>query len=386
MRRVYLDHNASTPVHPEVLAAMLPYFAEQYGNPSSIHGFGREARDAVEAAREEIARFLGVANEEIVFTSGGTESDNLAIKGVAHGRSGGHIITSRVEHHAVLRTCQALERAGFAVTYLPVDGSGMVDPDAVRQAIRPDTILITIMFANSEVGTIMPMAEIGRIAREHAIPFHSDAVQAFGKIPVSVAELGIGLLSCSSHKVYGPKGLGALYIRKGTKMVSIQHGGDHERRRRAGTENVPSIVGFGKAVAVRARDMHDEARRVRRLRDRLWEGIRDRVADVRLNGHPTERIPGTLNVSFRGLEAESLILALDLKGIGASAGSACTSGSLEPSYVITAMGVPTEWALGALRCSLGRSTSEDDVDYVLDTLRGAVERIRAVSPAAAVSA
>jgi cysteine desulfurase len=232
----------------------------------------------------------------------------------------------------------------------------------------------------------MPMAEIGRIAREHAIPFHSDAVQAFGKIPVSVAELGIGLLSCSSHKVYGPKGLGALYIRKGTKMVSIQHGGDHERRRRAGTENVPSIVGFGKAVAVRARDMHDEARRVRRLRDRLWEGIRDRVADVRLNGHPTERIPGTLNVSFRGLEAESLILALDLKGIGASAGSACTSGSLEPSYVITAMGVPTEWALGALRCSLGRSTSEDDVDYVLDTLRGAVERIRAVSPAAAVSA
>jgi cysteine desulfurase len=386
MRRVYLDHNASTPVHPEVLAAMLPYFAEQYGNPSSIHGFGREARDAVDAAREEIARFLGVAPEEIVFTSGGTESDNLAIKGVAHARSTGHIVTSRVEHHAVLRTCQALERAGFGVTYLPVDGTGMVDPDEVRRAIRPDTILITIMFANSEVGTIMPMAEIGRIARERAIPFHTDGVQAFGKIPFSVAELGIDLLSCSSHKVYGPKGLGALYIRKGTKMVSIQHGGDHERRRRAGTENVPAIVGFGKAVAIRARDMHEEARRVRRLRDRLWDGVHGRVPEVRLNGHPTERLPGTVNLSFRGVEAESLILALDLKGIGASAGSACTSGSLEPSYVVTAMGVPTDWALGALRCSLGRSTTDEDVDYVLETIPAAVERIRAVSPAGAMSA
>jgi cysteine desulfurase len=386
MRRVYLDHNASTPVHPEVLAAMLPYFAEQYGNPSSIHGFGREARDAVEAAREEIARFLRVTHDEIVFTSGGTESDNLAIKGVAHARGAGHIITSAVEHHAVLRTCQALERAGFAVTYLPVDGTGMVDPDAVRRALRPDTILITIMFANSEVGTIMPMAEIGRIARERGIPFHTDGVQAFGKIPFDVAELGVGLLSCSSHKIYGPKGLGALYIRKGTKMVSIQHGGDHERRRRAGTENVPAIVGFGKAVALRARDMHEEARRVRRLRDRLWDGVHGRVPEVRLNGHPTERLPGTLNLSFRGVEAESLILALDLKGIGASAGSACTSGSLEPSYVITAMGVPTDWALGALRCSLGRSTSDADIDYVLEMLPPAVERIRAVSPAAAVSA
>jgi cysteine desulfurase len=386
MRRVYLDHNASTPVHSEVLAAMLPYFAEQYGNPSSIHGFGREARDAVDAAREEIARFLGVTPEEIVFTSGGTESDNLAIKGVAHARSTGHIVTSRVEHHAVLRTCQALERAGFGVTYLPVDGTGMVDPDEVRRAIRPDTILITLMFANSEVGTIMPMAEIGRIARERAIPFHTDGVQAFGKIPFSVAELGVDLLSCSSHKIYGPKGLGALYIRKGTKMVSIQHGGDHERRRRAGTENVPAIVGFGKAVAIRARDMHEEARRVRRLRDRLWDGVHGRVPEVRLNGHPTERLPGTVNLSFRGVEAESLILALDLKGIGASAGSACTSGSLEPSYVVTAMGVPTDWALGALRCSLGRSTTDEDVDYVLETIPAAVERIRAVSPAGAMSA
>ncbi|MBI4013644.1 MAG: cysteine desulfurase NifS [Candidatus Rokubacteria bacterium] len=382
MRRVYLDHNASTPVHPEVLAAMLPYFSEQYGNPSSIHGFGREARDAVEGAREEIAGFLGVAKEEFVFTSGGTESDNLAIKGVAHAQGQGHIITSQVEHHAVLRTCEALERAGFTVTYLPVDGYGMVDPDQLRRAIQPDTILVSIMYANSEVGTIMPIAEIGRIAREHRIPFHTDAVQAFGKIPFTVGELGASLLSCSSHKVYGPKGLGGLYIRKGTRMVSIQHGGDHERRRRAGTENVPAIVGFAKAVALRARDMAEEAVRVRGLRDRLWEGVRATVPEVRLNGHPTERLPGTLNLSFRGIEAESLILALDLKGIGASAGSACTSGSLEPSYVLTAMGVPAEWALGALRCSLGRSTSPEDIEWVLEVLPPAVERIRAMSPAA----
>jgi len=382
MRRVYLDHNASTPVHPDVLAAMMPFFSEQYGNPSSIHSFGREARDAVETAREEIARFLGVSAEETVFTSGGTEGDNLAVKGVAWARGTGHIITSRVEHHAVLRTCQALERVGFAVTYLGVDQHGMVDPDEVRQAIRPDTILVTIMFANSEVGTIMPIDAIGRVTRERGIPFHVDGVQAFGKIPFSLRGLGIDLLSCSSHKIYGPKGIGALYVRKGTKMVSIQHGGDHERRRRAGTENVPEIVGFGKAVAIRARDMAEEAPRVTALRDRLWDGVRARVEDVRLNGHPTRRLPGTVNLSFRGSEAESLILALDLKGIGASAGSACTSGSLEPSYVVTAMGVPTEWALGALRYSLGRSTTAEEIDHVLEVLPAVVERIRSLSPAA----
>jgi cysteine desulfurase len=383
MRRVYLDHNASTPVHPEVLAAMVPFFSDHYGNPSSIHGFGREARDAVEAAREVIARFLGVPPEEFVFTSGGTESDNLAIKGVALGRERGHIITSPVEHHAVLRTCQSLERMGYAVSYLPVDGRGQVAPEDVRHAIRPDTILITVMFANSEVGTVMPIEEIGRLAHEHGIPFHVDGVQAFGKIPFSVRDLGVDLLSCSAHKVYGPKGVGGLYVRKGTKMVSIQHGGDHERRRRAGTENVPAIVGFGRAVELRARDMAEEAVRVGALRDRLWQGVHDRVANVRLNGHPTRRLPGTLNMSFRGIEAESLILALDLKGIGASAGSACTSGSLEPSYVLTAMGVPPEWALGALRCSLGRSTTADDIDYVLEELPAAVARLRALSPVTA---
>ena len=382
MRRVYLDHNASTPVHPEVLQIMLPYFSELYGNASSIHSFGREARDAVEAARAGIAGFLGARDDEVVFTSGGTESDNLAVKGVAHAQGKGHIITSQVEHHAVLRTCQALERAGFEVTYLPVDGHGLVDPDDVRRAFRPDTILVTIMYANSEVGTIMPIPEIGRIAQERGIPFHVDGVQAVGKIPLSVHDDGISLLSASSHKMYGPKGIGALYIRKGTKMISVQHGGDHERRRRAGTENVPAIVGFAKAVEIRSREMHEEEARVRGLRDRLWEGTRERVPEVRLNGHPTWRLPATLNMSFRRIEAESLLLALDLKGIGASAGSACTSGSLEPSYVLGAMGVSIEWSLGAVRYSLGRSTTGEDVDYVLEVLPGAAARIRALSPAA----
>jgi cysteine desulfurase len=382
MRRVYLDHNASTPVHPDVLAAMLPYFSERFGNPSSIHGFGREARDAVEAARETIAGYLGVAPEEVLFTSGGTESDNLAVKGVAGARPGGHIVTSQVEHHAVLRTCQALERAGHPVTYVPVDGEGAIDPDAVRRALRPDTILVTIQSANSEVGTVMPVEALGRVAAERGIPFHVDGVQTFGKLPLAVRDSGVALLSASAHKIYGPKGVGALYVRRGTKMVSVQHGGDHERRRRAGTENVPAIVGFARAVAIRARDMAEEATRVAALRDRLWAGLRDTLPDVRLNGHPARRLPGTLNVSFRGVEAEALILALDLKGIGVSAGSACTSGSLEPSYVISAMGIPPEWSLGAVRCSLGSGTTPEDVDHVLDVLPAAVRRIRELSPAA----
>jgi len=383
MRRVYLDHNASTPVHPDVLAAMLPYFSERFGNASSIHGFGREARDGIDTARETIAGVLGVTSDEIVFTSGGTESDNLAVKGVAGARPGGHVVTTQVEHHAVLRTCQALEKAGHAVTYLPVDGEGLVDPDDVRRALRADTVLVSIQSANSETGTVMPVEEIGRIAVERGIPLHVDGVQTFGKLPLSVRDAGIALLSMSSHKIYGPKGIGALYVRKGTRMVSIQHGGDHERRRRAGTENVPAIVGFGKAVELRGRHMVEEAGRVSALRDRLWEGVRRAVPDVRLNGHPTRRLPGTLNMSFRGLEAESLILALDLKGIGVSAGSACTSGSLEPSYVITAMGVPADWALGAVRSSLGGGTTGADVDYVLEVLPAAVHRIRALSPAGA---
>jgi cysteine desulfurase len=382
-RRVYLDHNASTPVHPEVVEAMLPYFGERFGNPSSVHGFGREAREGLETAREQIAHFLGVGKEEIVFTSGGTESDNMAVKGVALARGRGHVITSQIEHHAVLRAVQYLETLGFDATYLPVDQHGMVDPDDVRRALRPETILITIMHANSEVGTIEPVAEIGRIAREREVPFHVDGVQTFGKVPIDLDAFGIDLLSFSSHKIYGPKGVAGLYIRKGTKMVSVQHGGDHERRRRAGTENVPGIVGFGKAVEVRARDMAEESVRVAALRNRLWEGIRARVPEVRLNGHPTQRLPGTCNMCFRHVESESIVLGLDLKGIGVSAGSACTSGSVEPSYVLVAMGVPLDWAMGSVRSSLGRSTTAEDIDYVIDCVEPLVAKLRSAMPARA---
>jgi len=380
-RQVYLDHNASTPVHPEVVAAMLPYFSERFGNPSSVHGFGREAREGLETAREQVAHFLRVGKEEVVFTSGGTESDNMAVKGVAMARRQGHIITSRIEHHAVLRAVQTLESQGFPATYLDVDGHGQVDPDALRRAIRPDTILITIMHANSEIGTIQPARELGAIAREHNIPFHMDAVQTFGKVPIDLDAFNIDMLSFSGHKIYGPKGVAGLYIRKGTKMVSIQHGGEHERRRRAGTENVAGIVGFGKAVEIRGRDMAEEAQRLTGLRDRLWQGLERRVPEVRLNGHPTQRVPGTCNVCFRHVESESIVLGLDLKGIGVSAGSACTSGNVEPSYVLVAMGVPLDWAMGAVRHSLGRSTTAADIDYVLDSTEPLVAKLRSAMPA-----
>jgi cysteine desulfurase len=382
-RQVYLDHNASTPVHPEVVAAMMPYFSERFGNPSSVHGFGREARDGVEAAREQIAGFLRAGKDEVVFTSGGTESDNFAIKGVAAARARGHLVTSRIEHHAVLRTCQALERQGFEVTYLPVDGYGMVDPDDVRRAIRPETVLVSIMHANSEVGTVQPVAAIGQITREREIPFHVDAVQTFGKLPLDVDAFGIDLLSFSGHKIYGPKGVAGLYVRKGTRMSAVQHGGAHERRRRAGTENVPGIVGLGQAVVLRARDMAEEAERLRALRDRLWDEVRARVPDVRLNGHPTARLPGTCNLSFRHVESESIVLGLDLKGVAVSAGSACTSGNVEPSYVLVAMGVPLPWAMGAVRCSLGRSTAAEDIDYMVECVRSVVAKLRELSPATA---
>jgi cysteine desulfurase len=382
-RRVYLDHNASTPVHPDVVAEMTPYFTETFGNPSSVHGFGREARDGVDLARERIATFVGVPADHIVFTSGGTESDNFGIKGLALARGRGHLITSRIEHHAVLRTVQALESQGFTATYLPVDEHGQVDPDDVRRAIRPDTIAISVMHANSEVGTIQPIAAIGRIAREHDVSFHVDAVQTFGKVPIDVAAMHIDLMSFSAHKIYGPKGVAGLYIRKGAKMVSIQHGGEHERRRRAGTENVPGIVGFGKAVEIRARDMHAEAARLSALRDRLWNGIAARVPDVRLNGHPTDRLPGTASICYRHVESESIVLGLDLRGIAVSAGSACTSGNVEPSYVLVAMGVPVDWAMGAVRSSLGRSTTAEDIDYVVACLEPLVRKLREALPVTA---
>ena len=380
-RKVYLDHNASTPVHPDVIQAMLPYFGERFGNPSSVHGFGREARDGMETAREQVSRFLQVKKEEIVFTSGGTESDNMAIKGIAHARRRGHIITSQVEHHAVLRTCESLEENGFEATYLPVDGYGMVDPEDVRRAIRPDTILVTLMHANSEAGTIQPMREIGRITREMQIPLHVDGVQTFGKVPIDVDAFGIDLLSFSGHKIYGPKGVGGLFIRRGTKMVSVQHGGEHERSRRAGTENVAGIVGLGAAVEIRGREMTAEGVRLSGLRDRLWDEVRARIPEVRLNGHPTERLPGTCNLCFRGVESESIVLGLDLKGIGVSAGSACTSGNVEPSYVLVAMGVPVEWAMGSVRSSLGRGTSRADIDYVVESIQPLVAKLRSLSAA-----
>ena len=382
-RRVYLDHNASTPVHPEVLAEMLPYFSEVYGNPSSIHGFGRQAREGMDLARERVAKFLTVSPQEIVFTSGGTESDNFAVKGLALAKGNGHLITSQIEHHAVLRACRALEAQGFGLTCVGVDEHGVVDPDEVQRAIRPDTLAISIMHANSEVGTLQPIEAIARIAREHGVPLHVDAVQTFGKLPIDVNALGIDMLSFSAHKIYGPKGAAGLYIRKGTKMVAVQHGGEHERRRRAGTENVAGIVGLGKAVEVRARDMAEESERLATLRDRLWNGIRQRVPDVKLSGHPVERLPGTASLLFRHVESESIVLGLDLKGIGVSAGSACTSGNVEPSHVLVAMGVPVDWAMGAVRCSLGRSTTAEDIDYVIDAVEPLVKKLRQAMPVGA---
>ncbi len=382
-RRVYLDHNASTPVHPEVLAEMLPYYSEIYGNPSSIHGFGREARAGVDLARERVARVLNVSPQEIVFTSGGTESDNLGVKGLAWARGRGHLITSRVEHHAVLRTCQALEAQGFDVTYLGVDEYGRADPDDVRRAIRPDTIAISIMHANSEVGTLQPIGAIGRVARDHGVPFHVDAVQTFAKLPLDVAALGVDVLSFSGHKIYGPKGVAGLWVRKGVRMVSIQHGGEHERRRRAGTENVAAIVGLGKAAEVRARDMQTEAERLTVLRNRLWEGVRARVPEVRLSGHPVERLPGTASLLVRHVESESIVLGLDLKGIAVSAGSACTAGNVEPSHVLVAMGVSLDWAMGAVRCSLGWSTTAEDIDYVIESVEAVVRKLRQALPVGA---
>lgn len=382
MERIYLDHAATTPVDPEVAAVMMHYMLAGYGNPSSIHGFGREARAAVEEAREKVAKLIGADTKEITFTSGGTESDNLAIRGVALAsrERGNHIITSKVEHHAVLHTCQSLEKEGYEVTYIPVDSYGMVDPDDVRRAIKPSTILITIMLANNEVGTIQPIQEIGTLAKQQGVYLHTDAVQAVGNIPVDVDDLNVDLLSCSGHKIYGPKGVGALYIRHGTKIRPITHGGRHERGLRPGTENVPGIVGFGKAAELAL--LHGEARsrHVKRLRDRFVHGLMDKIDDIRLNGHPERRLPNNANVSIRFVEGESMLLNLDLAGVSASSGSACTSGSLEPSHVLMAMRVPHEEAHGSLRFTFGKGNTEQDVEYVLDILPSIVSKLRAMSP------
>ena len=340
MKRIYLDYAATTPTHPEVVKAMLPYFTDAFGNPSSIYSYGQEAKGAIEEARAKVADLIGARDEEIVFTSGGTEADNFALKGVAFANEnkGDHIITSAIEHHAVLETCKFLEKRGFKVTYLPVDEYGLVDPDDVRRAITGKTILISVMHANNEVGTIEPIAEIGKIAQEAGIYFHTDAVQTVGHIPVDVNELGVDLLAMSAHKLYGPKGTGALYIRKGTKLVSFMHGGEQERRRRASTENVPGIVGFGRAAELARQEMGGEAKRLTYLRDKLIKGLLERIDHIRLNGHPIKRLPNNVNVSVDFVEGESMCLNLDLEGICVSTGSACSSQSLEPSHVLSGNG------------------------------------------------
>jgi len=382
MRRIYLDHAATTPTRPEVVKAMLPYFTDSFGNPSSIHSYGQEAKGAVEEARTKVAELIGARSEEIVFTSGGTEADNFALKGIAYANKpkGNHIITTSIEHHAVLEVCKFLERRGFRISYLPVDKYGLVDPQDVRKAISDKTILISVMHANNEVGTIEPVEEIGTIAREAGVYFHSDAVQTAGHIPVNVDELKVDLLSISGHKLYGPKGAGVLYIRKGTKLVSLMHGGEHEKRRRAGTENVPAIVGLGKAVELAGQEVGKEAERLAYLRDKLIEGLGEKIDHIRLNGHPTRRLPNNVNVSIDFVEGESMLLNLDLEGICASTGSACSSASLEPSHVLLALGLTAEQAHGSLRFTLGRENTEADIERVLKVLPGIVAKLRAMSP------
>ena len=375
---IYLDYAATTPVDPDVAQAMLPYFTYAFGNPSSIHALGEEAREAVDKARAAIARSIGAQPQEIFFTSGGTESNNLALKGIASANSyrGDHIIISAIEHHSVLDACMALGESGFRITYLPVDKCGLIDPDAVRKAITDKTILVSVMHANNEIGTVQPIAGIARIASKHDIPFHTDAVQTVGHVPVNVRELHVNALSASAHKLYGPKGVGCLYIRKGTRISPMMHGGQQERQYRAGTENVPGIVGFGKALERAAPDMEHEAGRLIVLRERLVKGLLSAIEGVHLNGHPKQRLPNNINVCFDGIDGEELLLHLRLEGICASNGSACSSSSTEPSHVLLALGLSEEAARGALRFTLGRQTTEHDIDRLLRVLTAIVERIR----------
>jgi len=382
MRRIYLDHAATTPTYPEVVKAMLPYFTDAFGNPSSIYSYGQEARGAVEEARTRVAELIGARSEEIIFTSGGTEADNYALEGVAYAneRKGNHIITTSIEHHAVMGVCRFLERRGFRITRLPVDKYGLVDLQDVKRAITDKTILISVMHANNQVGTIEPVEEIGKIAREAGVYFHTDAVQTLGHVPVNVDKLKVDLLAISAHKFYGPKGVGALYVRKGTRLVSFMHGGEQEKRRRAGTENVPAIVGLGKAVEFAGQEMGKEAERLAYLRDKLIKGLVEKIDHIRLNGHPTRRLPNNVNVSVDFVEGESMLLNLDLEGICASTGSACSSAILEPSHVLLALGLPPEQAHGSLRFTLGRENTEADVERVLVVLPGIVAKLRAMSP------
>jgi len=382
-RIIYMDNAATTAVRKEVLDAMLPWFTEHYGNPSSIHSVGRDAKRAVEAARKQVAAAIGAQPQEIYFTAGGSESDNWALRCATEmlEKKGRHIITSAVEHHAVLHTCEFLEKKrGYRITYLPVDEYGRVNPGDVKAAIAEDTVLISIMAANNEIGTLQPIAEIGRIAKEAGVLFHTDAVQAVGAIPIDVNALNVDLLSLSAHKFHGPKGVGALYVRKGVRMSNLIYGGAQERNLRAGTENLASIVGLGRAIEIAVAELPEYARLMTKLRDQLIDGILAEIPDVRLNGHRTERLPGNVNVSVRYIEGESLLMRLDLAGVEGSSGSACTSGSLDPSHVLLAIGLPHEIAHGSLRLSLGIGNTEEDVQTVLRVLPGIVKDLRAMSP------
>lgn len=379
---IYMDNAATTRMSPEVFEAMKPYFCEEYANPSSAFAFAGRVAGKIIEAREAIAKLLGCSGKEIFFTSGGSESDNWALKGVADAlkEKGNHIITTKIEHHAVLHTCEYLEKHGFEVTYLPVDKNGLVDPKELEAAIKPSTILISVMFANNEIGTIEPIAEIGRIAKAHGITFHTDAVQAFGHVPIDVNEMNIDLLSASAHKLNGPKGVGLLYIRKGTKISNLIHGGAQELGKRAGTTNAPGIMGFAKAAGLAASTMKKTAEYETALRDKLIKRVLEEIPHTRLNGDPEKRLPNNANFCFRFVEGESLLMLMDQKGICASSGSACTSGSLDPSHVLLAIGLPHEIAHGSLRLTLSAETTEEDIDYIADTLKAVIERLRSMSP------
>jgi cysteine desulfurase len=381
-KRVYLDNAATTPTHPEVLEAMIPYFTQNFGNPSSVYEIAQVNKNAIDEARGQVAKLINADTSEIFFTSGATEADNWAIKGIAESykNKGNHIITTKVEHHAVLHTCQYLEKNGYEVTYLPVDEYGMINLDDLRNAIKETTILVTVMFANNEIGTVQPIKEIGQITREKGIVFHTDAVQAIGQIPVDVQDCNIDMLSLTGHKLNGPKGIGALYVKKGIRLKAYIHGGAQERRRRAGTENVPGIVGLGKAVEIAYANMEEKTKKMLMLRKRLIEGIKEKVPYCKLNGHPIDRLPNNVNYSFRFIEGESLLIMLDMKGVSGSSGSACTSGSLDPSHVLLGIGLPHEIAHGSLRMTLGIDNTEEDVDYLLEVLPEIVQRLRDMSP------
>ena len=380
MKRIYLDHTSTTPIDERVLNEMLPFLKEKYANPSSIHLQGQEIRKYVENARKKVAQFINADPQEIIFTSGGAEANNLAIKGIAFKKGKGHIITSKVEHHSVLEPLKYLEKKGFEITYIDVDETGLVNPDDVKKAIRNDTILITIIFANNEVGTIEPVKEIAEIAREKGIPFHTDACMIVGWEKVDVKELGVDMLSLSAHKFYGPKGVGALYARKGILLENLIHGGHHEKRRRGGTENVPGIIGIGKAVELRMKEMDEDKKRIKVLRDELEDFILENIPEVIRVGHPEKRLYNVLTVCFKYIEGESILLNLDFEGISVSSGSACTSGSLEPSHVLLAMGIPHEVAHGSIRFSFGKINTSEDIEKVKEVLPGVINKLRQMSP------